>query len=57
MLIAVFSESETPQSKIKRLIFGKLIPTYVCNCKQTSESPILYFLMSIFLVNLCRVML
>lgn len=53
MLIAVFSESETPQSKIKRLIFGKLIPTYVCNCKQTSESPILYFLMSIFLVNLC----
>lgn len=37
MPISVFSENETPQSKMKRGIFGKLLSTYVCNCKWISK--------------------
>lgn len=42
MPISVFSENETPQSKVERGIFGKLIPTYVCNCKWVTKLPIEY---------------
>lgn len=44
-LIAIFSENETPQSKIKRLIFGNFMPTCVCSCKQISKSPIEYIML------------
>lgn len=42
MSISVFSENETPQSKMKRGIFGKLIPTYVCTFKWINKLPIEY---------------
>lgn len=44
MPISVFSENETPQSRVKRGIFGKLIPTYVCSCKWFNKLPIEYII-------------
>lgn len=44
MPISVFSENETPQSRMKRGTFGKLIPTYVCSCKWFNKLPIEYII-------------
>lgn len=50
MPISVFSENETPQSRVKRGIFGKLIPTYVCSCKWFNKLPIEYIIfLNVFL--------
>lgn len=51
MPISVFSENETPQSRVKRGIFGKLIPTYVCSCKWFNKLPIEYIIFLNFFLS------